>query len=609
MNEGPRSEVSDRELDAYRRNFSRLLLIIVVGCAVTLLGMHLAEPAWSLRKTLVVGVAALSLFGYWLMLRSLRLGASLALFGVWLLATVGTVSYAGIHSANLLIYSFIIVTTGWTLGRRWLIGITGVTVLLLLGLGVAELTGLHTPMPRASVLVVGGTVIGSLIAIAFLTLKAYESLRAERDHGMALSQQMLQRNAALAQREADLKMIIDHVPAGLASFDAHSRLRFGNQRYAQMFGARPEELAGRHISSYMPQAALQALMPAWQRTLAGETSRYRRINVHPLTQEQRIIDVELVPQVDAGQVQGLFALVIDVTEKVAIEQQIQELNESLEQRVQDRTEALETAMQRLQTLQDELARSESRATLNTLVASISHELSTPLNNAQVAAEAVHGEAGRLQARLDGSPMRRSELEAGIGAMADGSDLTLRNLTRANELLSAFRDIANQQASEQQKVFDLAELLGEILQTLAPTLRRQPHQVLLDIPAGLTLNSRPGPLSQVAINLINNAMLHAFRPGQAGQLRISAERRGDQLLLRFEDDGVGISAEVQEHLFEPFFTTRAGQGGTGLGLSIVEHQVRKMLGGRISVRSEPGQGSCFEIQIPLVLGAGGSAPAA
>jgi len=608
MNKGPSSEVSHGELDAYRRSFSHLLLIIVMGCVATLVGMQIAEPGWSLRSSLTVAIAALTVFSYWLLQRSLRLGASVALLGLWAIATTGALSYSGIHSANVLIFAFVIVTTGWTLGRRWLISITGVTVLMLLGLGVAELSGLHLPQPRASVLVVGGTVLFSLIAIAFMTLRAYESFRAERDHGLELSRQMMERNAELAQSEVDLKMIIGHVPAGLASFDARSQLRFGNQRYADMFGARPEDLVGRHISSYVPQAALESLMPAWQRSLAGETSHYRRINVHPLTQETRIIDVELVPQVDAGQVQGLFALIIDVTEKVATEQRIQELNASLELRVQQRTQALEAAMQRLQTLQDELARSESRATLNTLVASISHELSTPLNNAQVAAESLHSEAGGLQSRLGGSPMRRSELEASIGAMAEGSNLTLRNLARANELLSSFRDIANQQASEQQRDFDLAELLGEILQTLAPTLRRQPHQVLLDIPAGLVLNSRPGPLSQVAINLINNAMLHAFRPGQAGCLRISAERSGDQLLLRFEDDGIGISAEVLEHLFEPFFTTRAGQGGTGLGLSIVEHQVRKMLGGRISVRSEPGQGSCFEIQIPLVLGEATSPPA-
>ncbi|WP_397535655.1 ATP-binding protein [Roseateles sp.] len=608
MNKGPSSEVSHGELDAYRRSFSYLLLIILMGCAVTLVGMQIAAPGWSLRHSLTVAIAALSFFSYWLLQRSLRLGASVALLGIWLIATTGAVNYSGIHSANLLIYAFVIVTTGWTLGRRWLIGITGVTVLMLLGLGAAELSGLYLPTPRASVLVVGGTVIFALIAIAFMTLRAYETFRAERDHGLALSRQMMERNAKLAQSEADLKMIIDHVPAGLASFDARSQLRFGNQRYAEMFGVRPEDLVGRHISSYVPQAALDSLMPAWQRGLAGETSRYRRINVHPQTQETRIIDVELVPQLDGDQVQGLFALVIDVTEKVATDQRIQELNASLELRVQQRTEALEAAMQRLQTLQDELALSESRATLNTLVASISHELSTPLNNAQVAAEALHSEADGLQTRLGGSPMRRSELEASISAMAEGSGLTLRNLARANELLSSFRDIANQQASEQQREFDLAELLGEILQTLTPTLRRQPHRVLLDVPAGLVLNSRPGPLSQVAINLINNAMLHAFRPGQAGSLRISAERSGDQLMLRFEDDGIGMSAEVLEHLFEPFFTTRAGQGGTGLGLSIVEHQVRKMLGGRISVRSEPGHGSCFEIQIPLVLDEATSPPA-
>lgn len=177
------------------------------------------------------------------------------------------------------------------------------------------------------------------------------------------------------------------------------------------------------------------------------------------------------------------------------ERRIQDLNESLEQRVPDRTQAPETAMQRLQTLQDELARSESRATLNTLMASISHELSTPLNNAQVAAEAVQGEAGGLQARLGGGTIRRSELEAGLAALAEGSGLTLRNLERANELLSA------------------------------------------------------------------------VRPGQAGCLRISATRSDETLALRFEDDGIGMSAEVLAQLFEPFFTTRGGQGGTGLGLNI------------------------------------------
>ena len=71
------------------------------------------------------------------------------------------------------------------------------------------------------------------------------------------------------------------------------------------------------------------------------------------------------------------------------------------------------------------------------------------------------------------------------------------------------------------------------------------------------------------------------------------------MLRFSDNGVGISEANLGKIFDPFFTTKLGQGGSGLGLNIVHNIVTGLLGGRITVESAPGTGSCFNIVIPLV----------
>ena len=174
-------------------------------------------------------------------------------------------------------------------------------------------------------------------------------------------------------------------------------------------------------------------------------------------------------------------------------------------------------------------------------------------------------------------------------MTEGVALLQRNLERSVDLLADFRQVAADQASEQRRTFDLADMVDEILHTLSPSLKRHPHKVVVDIPDGITMDSLPGPLGQVVINLVNNAYLHAFEGRSDGVLTIEGRQDGDQVLLRFADNGVGMSAELLEKLFVPFFSTKIGKGGTGLGMAIVQNLVAKTLGGRITVASTLGAG--------------------
>lgn len=259
----------------------------------------------------------------------------------------------------------------------------------------------------------------------------------------------------------------------------------------------------------------------------------------------------------------------------------------------------QTSLQKLHDSQDQLARAETRATLSTVIASVSHELSTPLGNSLMMASNLVDQGREFQKALDANDIKRSDLTNFVAAVRKGHDLMERNLQRAVALLRTFRQVANDQASEQRRTFELATVVQEIVDTLAPSLKRYPHRVDLAIPEGITLDSYPGPLGQVMINLVNNAYLHAFEGRSNGLLTISASASDGRVLLTVADNGVGMSAEAQKHLFQPFFTTKAQRGGTGLGLSIVSNLVTKTLGGSINVRSTEGSGTTWLIDLPLV----------
>jgi len=280
--------------------------------------------------------------------------------------------------------------------------------------------------------------------------------------------------------------------------------------------------------------------------------------------------------------------------------EVQDLNHNLEARVARRTAELQQALEHLHQSRQDLAKSQASATLSTLIAGVSHELGTPLGNSKMVASTLAEQTLAMVRDVRTGQLKRSGLDHFLDEVSGGVALLQRNLQRAVDLLGDFRQVAADQASEQRRVFDLAEVVAEIVHTLSPSLKLHPHRVVVDIPAGIVMDSLPGPLGQIVINLVNNAYLHAFEGRSDGVLTIDAKQEGDQVLLRFADNGVGMSAELLEKLFVPFFSTKIGKGGTGLGMAIVQNLVAKTLGGRITVASAPGQGTRFDVVLPTTL---------
>ena len=297
----------------------------------------------------------------------------------------------------------------------------------------------------------------------------------------------------------------------------------------------------------------------------------------------------------------------DVTDKRRIENEIRELNTHLEQRVIERTEELQQAnkelaytLETLNKAQEELVRSEKLAALGSLVAGIAHELNTPIGNSLMVASTLTDQTRALSVSYRENGLKRSVLENYIGDAGKAGDILVRNLHRAANLVTGFKQVAVDQTSSQRRKFSMAEVVSETMLTLWPSFKKTSYIVKQHIPDTLKMDSYPGPLGQVITNLVNNALLHGFDGRQSGTVRISAENTEDGWIeLTVKDDGVGIPAGNLKRIFDPFFTTKLGAGGSGLGLNITHNIVTGILGGRIRVQSELGVGSIFSISLPLI----------
>ncbi|VXB11029.1 two-component regulator propeller domain-containing protein [Massilia sp. 9I] len=257
-----------------------------------------------------------------------------------------------------------------------------------------------------------------------------------------------------------------------------------------------------------------------------------------------------------------------------------------------------SAYHQLKETQAQLAAQEKLASLGSLVAGVAHELNTPIGNSLLMASTLQEQTSDIAARFDSATLRRSDLADYVSSSREAAGLIMRSLHNAAELVNSFRQVSVDQASAQRRRFELAQACQEIAATLMNKVRLAGHRLELDVPPGIVLDSFPGPLGQVVINFVNNALLHAFdKPG--GSMVLAATLLdGASVRIEFRDDGRGIPLEHQTRIFDPFFTTRMGQGGTGLGLNISWNIVTTLLGGSVRVESSPGQGAAFILELPL-----------
>lgn len=295
-----------------------------------------------------------------------------------------------------------------------------------------------------------------------------------------------------------------------------------------------------------------------------------------------------------------------ISKQTIAEQEVRQLNQSLEQKVTDRTRAVkESNLELLSTLekmhqyQNQLVETEKMASLGQMVAGIAHEVNTPIGLGVTASTLMQDRLVVINTAFEEKKLSSKQLAKFLNESNENLGIIYRNLNRAAELISSFKQVAVDQSSEESRLFNFEQLISEILMSLKPNLKKVKHLVVIECDASINIKSMPGPITQILINLVMNSLIHAFNGIEQGTITINVSLSQGNCQLRYMDNGNGVSEEIKHRIFDPFVTTRRGEGGSGLGMHLVYNLVTQALNGSISVISEKDQGIIFNIIFPVV----------
>jgi PAS domain S-box-containing protein len=368
----------------------------------------------------------------------------------------------------------------------------------------------------------------------------------------------------VARRERELRTISDNVPATIVRLDRDFRFLYANRRYAVTAGIDVDALAGKRLIDVLGEAQYREVEPHFQRTLEGDMVTYdREVEIGG---QRRWLEVTVIPDVNAEwEVQGVFCIGLDVTERKEIERRMVEARMNAEAAARAKSDFLAT---------------------------MSHEIRTPMNG-------VLGLAGLL-------------LDTELSAEQHGYVETLHR--SATSLLDILNDILDMSKIEAGKLalepiaFELATTVEDVAALWAPRAAAKSLELAVQIDPSCPrcVIGDPGRIRQVLDNLLGNAIKFTER----GHVLLRASAAGEsaedaQVLFEVEDTGVGIASADCSRLFEPFSqadtSTTRRFGGTGLGLAICRRLVQ-LMNGEIGVESTQGRGSRFWFSARLPAGA-------
>ncbi|MDP4028570.1 MAG: PAS domain S-box protein [Gallionella sp.] len=383
-----------------------------------------------------------------------------------------------------------------------------------------------------------------------------------------------------------LSLAVEQSPNSIIITDLDANIEYANAAFVKASGYSLAEVIGQNPrllrSGKTPKTSYDDL---WAHLTCGKVWKGEFINRRKDGSEY--IESAFVSPVRLadGRVANYLAIQEDITERKRMEAELLKLNDELEEKVAARTADLEQARRDA----DQANRAKSA-----FLSAMSHEIRTPMN----------GVVGMIDV------LQQSSL--------NGQQIETVNIIRdsAFALLTIIDDILDFSKIEAGKLqidyapMGVAGVVEGVCETLIPLASKKGVELALftdpAIPAAVVGDA--GRLRQILVNLANNAI--KFSSGQQRQGKVSvravlAESTAEQILLelRVTDNGIGIDKETQARLFTAFTqadsTTTRTYGGTGLGLAI-SRQLANIMGGEITVQSEPGKGSTFTVRLPFKL---------
>ena len=294
----------------------------------------------------------------------------------------------------------------------------------------------------------------------------------------------------------------------------------------------------------------------------------------------------------------------DIVQLEQAENALLELNGELEVKVFDRTAKLEQSNVQLQqsiddlTLaKDQLVQSEKMASLGQLVAGVAHEVNTPLGICITSISALKEKVDGINDAVENQKLTKSQLQKTLGMLSEYQQIIERSLNKAVNLIRGFKSVAVEYHTDPELNINLAQHVTDVVTTVKTLFKHKQYNISIQVDPEFEFVTFPSAWNQILTNFLMNSHLHGFEGRNDGDIDITFAQEGQYLILTYSDNGRGINDEIKKRIFDPFVTTKRGQGGSGLGLNIVFNLVSSKLGGTIH-SPDIDDGCCFIVRVPI-----------
>ena len=223
--------------------------------------------------------------------------------------------------------------------------------------------------------------------------------------------------------------------------------------------------------------------------------------------------------------------------------------------LKDRTTKLIDTNNILQETQTQLIESEKMVLLGKLVAGIAHEINTPIGVSVSSASFIREKSVELYKKCTQNTIKRSELTHILENITETNKILDLNLQRAADLITSFKQVAVDQTKEEKREFNVYEYLNQNIFSLTPEIKKRKIQIKIIGDNNLCFYGYPGSFSQIFTNLIMNSFMHGYNLDDEGTITIEFYTNKKIFDFIYNDDGKGISEDIIDKIFEPFYTTK------------------------------------------------------
>ena len=245
---------------------------------------------------------------------------------------------------------------------------------------------------------------------------------------------------------------------------------------------------------------------------------------------------------------------------------------------------------------------EKMKALGHLVNGVAHEVNTPLGIAITALSVMEEKISQLENAYNNQLLDENTFVDFLEGVRPAHKMTSSNLERAAKLVQQFKQTSVNEHHGDVENLNILNITNELIESIEPIYAAYNVEFILEISDNLNIRLNTGILEQILTNLINNSCIHGFELSKEDNnlIYIRAIESNQDIIINYQDNGVGIDDEISSKVFTPFYTTNRLNGGTGLGLSIIYNLITHKLGGEIRVVEQQSSiGAHFQIRIPSI----------